>query len=192
MKKFCFSLCAVLIMRTNWVLGSEAGMPQLNPEFWLSQVFWLIIVFSILYLTILKIFIPKITNSIENRKSKIVDDLQEAQNFKNEAEKKLLEYDKIINDAKNEAKKIISDGRKKLDEDINNKKQKFNEEIEKELAVIDKEIKKLKETSIPNISKIAVEVSTQVMKEMMDTEVNESNVSAIVNELIKKKLDKRT
>jgi len=37
-----------------------------------------------------------------------------------------------------------------------------------------------------------VEVSTQVMKEMMDTEVNESNVSAIVNELIKKKLDKRT
>ena len=192
MKKFCYAVCIAQLFLINQALGSEAGMPQLNPEFWLSQVFWLIIVFSILYLTILKIFIPKITNSIENRKSKIVDDLQEAQNFKNEAEKKLLEYDKIINDAKNEAKKIISDGRKKLDEDINNKKQKFNEEIEKELAVIDKEIKKLKETSIPNISKIAAEVSTQVMKEMMDTEVNESNVSAIVNELIKKKLDKRT
>ena len=121
MKNFCIAFCVVLLTYANKALGSEAGMPQLNPEFWLSQVFWLIIVFSILYLTILKIFIPKITNSIENRKSKIVDDLQEAQNFKNEAEKKLLEYDKIINDAKNEAKKIISDGRKKLDEDINNK-----------------------------------------------------------------------
>jgi len=191
MKKFCYAICIAQLFIINQALGSEAGMPQLNPKFWLSQIFWLIIVFSILYLTIWKIFIPKITNSIENRKSKIVNDLQEAQNFKNEAEKKLLEYDKIINNAKNEAKKIIADGRKKLDDDIGNKKKKFNEEIEKELAIIDKEIKKLKETSLPNISKIAAEVATQVMKEMIDTEVNESNVNAIVNELIKKKLDKR-
>jgi len=76
MKKFCYAVCIAQLFLINQALGSEAGMPQLNPEFWLSQVFWLIVVFSILYLTILKIFIPKITHSIENRKSKIVDDLQ--------------------------------------------------------------------------------------------------------------------
>ena len=39
----------------------------------------------------------------------------EAQKFKENAEKKLKEYNKIIDDAKNEAKKIISENKKKLD-----------------------------------------------------------------------------
>ena len=30
----------------NQALGSEAGMPQLNPEFWAAQIFWLILIFS--------------------------------------------------------------------------------------------------------------------------------------------------
>ena len=66
-------------------------MPQLNPEFWIAQIFWLITIFSSLYLIIWKIFLPKITYSIENRKSKIVNDLNEAQKLKENAEKKLEE-----------------------------------------------------------------------------------------------------
>ena len=44
---------------TKNAFGSEAGMPQLNPEFWAAQVFWLILIFSLLYLVIEKIFLPK-------------------------------------------------------------------------------------------------------------------------------------
>ena len=40
-------------------------MPQLDPEFWGAQIFWLILIFAILYLIIWKIFLPRITNSIE-------------------------------------------------------------------------------------------------------------------------------
>ena len=91
----------------NQALGTEAGMPQLNPEFWSAQIFWLILIFSSLYLIIWKIFLQKITYSIENRKSKIVNDLDEAQKLKENAEKKLEEYDKIIEKSKRDAKKII-------------------------------------------------------------------------------------
>ena len=35
------------------LIAAEAGMPQLDPTYWASQAFWLIIVFSILY----KVFI---------------------------------------------------------------------------------------------------------------------------------------
>ena len=62
-------------MHANQALGSEVGMPQLNTEYWASQIFWLILIFAILYLIIWKIFLPKITYSIENRKSRLVNDL---------------------------------------------------------------------------------------------------------------------
>ena len=67
--------------------GAEVGMPQLNPEFWPAQIFWLVLIFSGLYIIIWKVFLPKVTNSIENRKSKIVNDLDMAEKLKENAEK---------------------------------------------------------------------------------------------------------
>ena len=144
MKSFCFALFIAVVIYVNRAFGAETGMPQLNPEFWAAQIFWLILIFSFLYLAIWKIFLPKITYSIENRKSRVVNDLDEAQKLKESAEKKLNEYNKIIEESKQEAKKIIEDSKKKLDRDIENKKQKFNDEIEKELMATEKEIKDLK------------------------------------------------
>ena len=120
MKNFCLVLC-VWILHASRALGSEPGMPQLNTEYWASQIFWLIIIFSALYLTIWKVFLPRITYSIENRKSKIVNDLNEAQKLKENAEKKLKEYNLILENSKKDAKKIIEESKKKLDKDIKEK-----------------------------------------------------------------------
>jgi F-type H+-transporting ATPase subunit b len=105
MKIFCLALCAAWVIYANQALGSETGMPQLNPEFWAAQIFWLILIFSSLYLIIWKIFLPKITYSIENRKSRVVNDLDEAQKLKENAEKKLGEYNEIIEESKKKQKK---------------------------------------------------------------------------------------
>ena len=190
MNNLCFVLCTVLVLNINQAFGAEKGMPQLNPEFWVSQIFWLTLIFSCLYIIIWKIFLPKITDSIENRKSRIVGDLNETQKLKENAEKKLDEYNKIIEDTKKEAKRIIENSKKKLENDINNKKQKFNEEIEKELKTIEKEIKSLKKTSISNINKIAVEISSEIVNQIVETKVNVSNVSAIVEDISKREVEK--
>ena len=189
MKNFCFVLC-VWILYTNPALGSEPGMPQLNTEYWAAQIFWLIVIFSVLYLIIWKIFLPKITYSIENRRSRLVNDLDEVQKLKESAEKKLHEYNLIIEQSKKEAKKIIEYGQKKLDLDIENKKKKFSDEIEKELGAIEEEIKVLKKSSVSNINHIATETTAEIIKQIIDTEVNKSNVSAIISDITKRKMEK--
>ncbi len=191
MKNICFSLFTIFfVFCASQVFGSEAGMPQLDPEFWIAQIFWLIIIFSALYIMIWKIFLPRITYSIENRKSRIVNDLDEAQKLKEKAEKKLLEYNQIIEDAKKEAKKIIEGNRKNLEKDIEQKKQKFNSEIDNELKLVEKEIKDLKKSSISNIGIIASETSSEIIKKIINTDINKSSVNAIVNDIVKKETDK--
>ena len=65
---------------------SESGMPQLNTEYFASQIFWLVIFFIILYIVMAKYALPKIANVIETREDIIVQDVEEAENFKKESE----------------------------------------------------------------------------------------------------------
>jgi len=169
-------------------LGAEEGMPQLNPEFWFSQTFWLVLVFVILYLIIWKRILPKITDNLENRKKTISSDLQEAQNLKKLAEERYKEYKKLINDAKNEAGKIISESKLKLDQDLNNKKIEIQKEIDREINDAEKEINNFKKKSLKSVSKISKEISSEVIKKILNTEINESNLSAIVEEVSQKRL----
>ena len=133
---------------------------------------------------------PKISNRIENRKSRVINDVNEAQKIKENAEKKLKEYEKIIEDSKKHAKKIIDDAKKKLDLDIEKKKQKFNEDMEKELIDVEKEIINLKKSSLLNINKIAEEISSNLIKQIMGVEINASKVSATVKDISNKRSEK--
>ena len=189
MKTIYLALYVALALNINKAIGSESGMPQLNPEFWAAQTFWLSLIFIFLYMMVWKIFLPKITNNIENRQMKVLNDINEAQKLKDNAEKIFQEYKKIIVDAKKEAKKIILENKKKLDQDIEDKKQKFDEEIEKEIKNVEKEIISLKETSKSSVNKIAVEISSEIVMQITGANVNTSNVSAIVEDVAKRKIE---
>ena len=188
MKRVFFIVFIQSAIFSSKSLGAEEGMPQLNPEFWFSQTFWLILVFTILYLIIWKRILPKITDNLENRKKTISTDLEEAQNLKKLAEERYKEYKKLINDAKNEAGKIISESKLRLDQDLNNKKMEIQKEIDREINEAEKEINNFKKKSLKSVSKISKEISSEVIKKILNTEVNESNLSAIVEEVSQKRL----
>ena len=171
-------------------LGAEGGMPQLNPDYWASQIFWVILIFGTLYVILWRTILPKINENLENRKSQILTDLDDAQKFKDQSKEKLSEYNKILNQAKQEAKKILDTTRKKVGLEIKNKKNQFNLEIEKEIKRAEKEIKTLKLSSIEDINKIAIETSSEIVRKIVGTDVNASSVSAIVEDISKKEMRK--
>ena len=172
------------------LLAAEAGMPQLDPTYWASQAFWLILIFTLLYLILSKMFIPKIKESIDDRENKIKDDLDEAQKLKLVAEEKLKEYEITIENAKKEVLKIIFDGKNKLSSEIQNKKKKFEKEIEIELKNAEKEIENLKSDSLTNISTISEEMASKVVELVSGEPLNQSSVKAAVMETTKKNLGK--
>jgi F-type H+-transporting ATPase subunit b len=170
--------------------GAEGGMPQLNPDYWVSQIFWVILIFGTLYVILWRIILPKINVNLENRKSQILTDLDDAQKFEDQSKEKLSEYNQILNQAKQEAKKILDGTRKKINRDIESKKNQFNLEIKKEIEKAEKEIKMIKLSSIEDINKIAIETSSEIIRKIIGTEVNASSVSAIVKDISKKEITK--
>mgnify|MGYP006117983379 FL=1 len=171
------------------LVAAEAGMPQLDPKYWASQTFWLILVFSSLYLIIAKLFIPKIKNNLDTRNSKIKEDLDEAKNLKDIAEKKQLEYEKIIENAKKEVQKILLESKDQLSSNIQSKKSNFDKEIAKEVEQTKKEILIFKKNSIEDINKISEELTAKIIEEISGDKLNESSIKAAVLETYKKKIN---
>jgi len=161
-------------------------MPQLDPEFWFSQIFWLVITFGILYLVLSKIILPKISDNLENRKSQVLENLELAEKQRNESEAKLKEFDNIILKSKIEAKNLFNQSRKKLLDDINNKKQKLEEEIDNEVKIVEAEIQDLKKKSPEKINKIAIEASSNLINQLIGVNVNNSSITAIVSDISSK------
>ena len=63
------------LLSVNNLFAAEAGMPQLDPTYWISQVFWLTIIFSSIYFLVAKMFIPKIKGNLDARENKIRKDI---------------------------------------------------------------------------------------------------------------------
>jgi F-type H+-transporting ATPase subunit b len=190
MMRLFLLIVEILIASQINLLAAEAGMPQLDPTYWASQAFWLILIFTLLYLTLSKIFIPKIKESIDDRENKIKDDLDEAQKLKLIAEEKLKEYETTIENAKKEVLKVIFDSKNQLSAEIQSKKKGIEKEIEKELKNAEKELEILKRDSLTDISTISEEMASKVVEQVSGEPLNQSSVKAAVMEKIKKDLGK--
>ena len=170
--------------------AESGGMPQLNPEFWVSQIFWLILTFGFLFIILSKLILPKISNNIEDRKSKILENIETAEKQRSDSENKIKEYEKIILDSKNHAKNYFNEARQKILKDIDSKREALEKEINKEIGDAEKEIVELNNTSVEKINKIAIETASDLVESFLETEVNKSNISAVVEDLYKKNKDK--
>ena len=170
--------------------AESGGMPQLNPEFWVSQIFWLIITFGILYIVLSKFIFPKISSNLELRKSQIQENIEAAEKQRESSEAKLREFEEIILKSKIEAKNIFKNAREKIIKDINLKKETLDKQIDEEISNAEEEIKTLKKDATDKINKIAIETSSDLLKKLIGTEINNSSISAIVDDLSKKNKDK--
>ena len=186
-KKIFFQLVFFNFFLLRDVFAAESGgMPQLNPEFWISQIFWLTLTFGILYIILSKLILPKISANLELRKSQIQENIEAAEKQRKESETKLKEYDEIILKSRLKANDIFKDSREKVIKDINIKKEALDKQIDEEIKKVEKEINQLKETSPEKINKIAIEISSDILKKLIGADVNNSSISAIVNDFLKR------
>ena len=185
-KKILFQFVFLNLLFFEGVLAAESGgMPQLDPEFWISQIFWLTITFGILFLTLSKLILPKISANLESRKLQISDNIEAADRQRKESEIKLKEYDEIISKSKIEAKNLFNQARDKALKDISVKREFLDQQINDEIIKAEKEIEQLKKDAPAKIHKIAIETSSELIQKLIGTEINNSSISAIVDDFSK-------
>ena len=187
MKRYLALILVLSTICTN-LFAAEAGMPQLDPRYWASQAFWLILVFSILYISIAKFYLPKIKKNLDDRESKIKEDLDEANKLKNLSEAKIKEYEIILENSKKEVTKILLESKNTLNKEIQTKKDSMEKEIESEISKAQKEILEMKKNSITSINKISQEIASNIIEKISGDKLNESSTRAMIEDISKKNI----
>jgi len=175
----------------NKIAAASEGMPQLNPEFWLSQILWLTGIFIILYFLVQKFFSPKLFSLIDARADYIKSLLKEAEIYKNQIQKLENEYNLIIADAKNESKKLSAKLKNDFNEKTSLKKKEFENILNSETQKAEQEINTFKKQTLENIQNIAGDFSRELIEKITGTAPNSSNLNAVITEISNKEKKKQ-
>ena len=191
LKKIIVKILFSFVLITQVQSAESGGMPQLNPEFWISQIVWLVITFGALYVILSKVILPKISNNLESRRSQILENIEIAEKQREESEEKLKEFDKIILNSKLEAKNLFNEARQKVLNEIDKKRSEMEKNLEEEISSAEKEIQSLNNNSTENIKKIATETSLSLIQQLIGEEINKESISSVVNGLTNKYKENR-
>ena len=176
----------VFLLFFHEIAFAKEGMPQLNPEFWLSQIVWLTIVFALLYFLIQKFFSPKLFALIDTRTNFIKSLLEEAELCKNQIQKLEDEYNLIITEAKIESKKISAKLKSDLNDKISIKRKEFENFLNSETLKAEEEVNNFKKKALENIQNIAGDFSKELIEKITGTAPNNSSLNAVIMEISNK------
>ena len=158
-------------------------MPQLDPEFFVSQLFWLVVTFSFLLLFLSKVSLPRIGSVLEKRENKINNDIKTAKQLQIEAEKIQDQIEQKLHDAKEQnislIKKLTVNLQNKASEELSKLDNELNKKIEKSAKVIEnnkKESLKQMHEQIHEITKLTLSKLSSV--QINDQEIKESVANA--------------
>ena len=96
----------------------------------------------------------------------------------------------IISKSKLDANNIFKEARENVLKEINTKKETLDKQIDEEIKKVEQEINLLRKGASEKINKIAIETTSELLVKLIGTEVNNSSISAIVDDLSKRNGDK--
>ncbi|MCK5749923.1 MAG: F0F1 ATP synthase subunit B', partial [Oricola sp.] len=148
--------------------AASASLPQLDPTWWPSQLFWLAVTFGVLYWLMAGRFLPSLGGAIEERRDRMADDLDQAADFKRQAEDAETAYNKALADARAKAQAIAADTRAEVDQEIAGLQAETDEALDKQLAAAESRIAKMKTDAAAKVREAAADTTRAVVEALID------------------------
>ena len=156
-------------------------MPQLNPEFFVSQLFWLVVTFSFLFIFLWRISLPRIGNVLEKRERKISEDLTAAKELQKEAEKIQETIESQLKQARADSSDMIKSSSLRLQEKAQVEINKLDKELDAKIEQSTQTIEKNKKDSASQIQSQINEITKLTLSKVASFDVSDDEIKSAVN-----------
>ena len=143
------------------------GLPQLDPSSFESQSFWLIVIFVGLYFIFAKKSLPDISKTIEDRAERINNDLDSAEQIKNEVALVQEEYEARLKEAREQSSGLFKNIEEEIKARSDEETKKFQEYSVKKIAELEETITKARDEAMNEMTEIAAEVANQAAEKII-------------------------
>jgi F-type H+-transporting ATPase subunit b len=168
------------------VPGGKPPFPPFQGETFASQLVWLTLSFVILYVLMAKIALPRVTAIIEDRRSRMADDLAQAERLKAESDAALAAYDKALADARSRAQALASATREKQAAEAEATRKALEAKLNVRLAEAEATITATKTAAMANVQSIATEAAGAIVQRLIGTTPSADALSGAVADVLKR------
>ena len=148
--------------------AAAGSLPQLDMQWWPSQLFWLAVTFGVLYWLMAGRFLPAIGGAIEERRDRIADDLDTASEFRGQAEAAEAAYNQALADAKAKAQGIAADTRADVDAEIAKMQADTDAKLDAQVNAAQARIDEMKEEAAAKVDEAAADATRAVVERLID------------------------
>ena len=155
-------------------------MPQLNPEFYISQLFWLVLTFTFLFIFLWRISLPRISTVLEKRSNKINEDIEIAKLHQTKAEEIQKSIDNQLREAKLETADLIKSTNQSLQDHATKELDKLDKLLNRKLDESSSQIEKNKSDSLNQINDQIYEITKLTLSRISSINVNDEDIKDVV------------
>ena len=155
-------------------------MPQLNPLDWAPQIIWLVITFSILYVLMKRVALPRIGSVIEARHARIAGDIEAADKLRRETQEAIAAYEQALAEAKARAHAIAQEANNKLKDEVAAERAALERDLAARSAEAEKRILKAKTSALKDVNEVASETASEIVRSLIGMAPSKPEVSAAV------------
>jgi F-type H+-transporting ATPase subunit b len=155
-------------------------MPQFNPEWYVSQIFWLIVTFVVLYLLMSRIALPRVAQILQERREKVSDDLAKAERLKSEAQEIYDSYESSLREAREQAQKVMREAREEIDQDHAKRHAEYTRELNQQIADAEGRIEAAKQEALQSLQSVAAEIAQAATGKLVGAQVEKERAEAAV------------
>lgn len=156
-------------------------MPQFDPAFFPTQVFWLAVTFVALYFIMVRYALPRVSDVLEARRNHIEHDLEAAERLKSEAETALAEYEKMMAAARAEAQTLMRRTAEELAADAARRHGELAKKLAAGTKAAEARINEAKEKALADIKTVAAEAAGLATEKLIGTGVGAQAARAAVD-----------
>lgn len=161
----------------------ESGtFPPFNPEYYTSQLFWLVVIFGLFYLFLKRVVMPQVGGIIETREGRIAQDLAQANRAKGEADAAVAAYEQALAEARAKASSIGQQARDKAKADAEAERRQVEAGLDAKLTEAQSRIDAIKTSAMSEVGGIAAETTEAIVKALTGRDIDRAAVDAAVSQ----------
>lgn len=159
-------------------------MPQLDFATYPPQLVWLAITFTVMFIIMWKVAVPKISDALEARQMRLEENLKKAEDLKREAEATLAAYENALAEARAEAHNQIVKIQADLQEAAAKEEEELNEKLDAKLAESERAIAAEVEKAMESVRDVAVDIASAAVERLSGGAQDKAAVEKAVDSAI--------
>ena len=156
--------------------GEHKAFPPLDPTTFAPQLIWLAIAFSLLYVLLRRVILPRVGEVVEERSDRMKRDIAQADQLKNDTATALAHYEQSLADARIKANEMAKAIRDKITAQAGQELIKAEAELAAKLTDAEKRIAEAKANALAGVADVASDVAAAIVTRLLGQEVSKDEM----------------